>query len=80
MAIRSALSQMLDLQLLREPVMLLLCLSNIFGMLGFYCPFVFIIDLAKERGITTSEATFLLSIIGFTNTFGTVHLAKINLL
>jgi len=41
-----------------------------FGMLGFYVPFVFLIDLAISRGATPSEATFLLSIIGIANTFG----------
>jgi MFS family permease len=69
---RNALSEMIDLKLLREPVMLLLCLSNVLGMLGFYVPFVFIIDLAMARNSTASQATLLLSLIGITNTFGRV--------
>uniref|UniRef100_A0A915DW67 Major facilitator superfamily (MFS) profile domain-containing protein n=1 Tax=Ditylenchus dipsaci TaxID=166011 RepID=A0A915DW67_9BILA len=70
--IRNAFSDMIDLNLLKEPIMLLLCLSNILGMIGFYVPFVFIIDLAVAKNSNVSEATFLLSIIGITNTFGRV--------
>uniref|UniRef100_A0AC34PUL4 Major facilitator superfamily (MFS) profile domain-containing protein n=1 Tax=Panagrolaimus sp. JU765 TaxID=591449 RepID=A0AC34PUL4_9BILA len=72
LAIRSALAEMIDLTLLKNPIMLLLCLSNILGMLGFYIPFVYIIDLAQTRNATPSSATLLLSIIGITNTFGRV--------
>lgn len=61
---------MIDINLLSEPVMLLLCLSNILGMIGFYVPFVYVIDLAAEKGVDISQGTLLLSIIGITNTFG----------
>ncbi|KAE9553175.1 hypothetical protein FO519_003614 [Halicephalobus sp. NKZ332] len=70
--IRNALSQMVDVNLLKNPIMMLLCVSNIFGMLGFYIPFVFIIDLAKTREADQNSATLLVSIIGITNTFGRV--------
>lgn len=50
--------------------MLLICLSNMLGMIGFYVPFVFLIDLSVARHSAVSQATFLLSIIGITNTFG----------
>jgi MCP family monocarboxylic acid transporter-like MFS transporter 14 len=72
LSIRNAFNEMIDLQLLKEPVMLLLCLSNILGMLGFYIPFVYIIELAKTRDATQQQATLLVSIIGITNTFGRV--------
>lgn len=41
-------------------------------MLGFYVPFVYIIDLAMSRGCSDGQATLLLSIIGITNTVGRV--------
>uniref|UniRef100_A0A7E4UW14 MFS domain-containing protein n=1 Tax=Panagrellus redivivus TaxID=6233 RepID=A0A7E4UW14_PANRE len=72
LAIRNTLSEMIDLSLLKQPVMLLLCLSNVLGMLGFYIPFVYIIDLAKDRQVSANQATLLVSIIGITNTFGRV--------
>ncbi|CAK5074770.1 unnamed protein product [Meloidogyne enterolobii] len=70
--IRQAISEMVSLSLLSDPVMVLLCISSIFGMLGFYVPFVFLIELAVSEGISLSEATLLLSLIGISNTFGRV--------
>ncbi len=61
---------MVDLNLLREPVMAMLCISNILGMLGFYVPFVFYVNMAVERGVSLEDASRLLSIIGITNTIG----------
>uniref|UniRef100_A0A915MIW1 Major facilitator superfamily (MFS) profile domain-containing protein n=1 Tax=Meloidogyne javanica TaxID=6303 RepID=A0A915MIW1_MELJA len=69
---RQAISEMVSLSLLSDPVMVLLCISSIFGMLGFYVPFVFLIELAVSEGISLSEATLLLSLIGISNTFGRV--------
>lgn len=69
---RQAISEMISLSLLSDPVMVLLCISSIFGMLGFYVPFVFLIELAVSEGISLSEATLLLSLIGIANTFGRV--------
>uniref|UniRef100_A0A914BUX7 Major facilitator superfamily (MFS) profile domain-containing protein n=1 Tax=Acrobeloides nanus TaxID=290746 RepID=A0A914BUX7_9BILA len=69
LSIRNALSEMIDLNLLKEPIMILLVLSNIMGMLGFYVPFVYIFELAKERNCSGST---LLSLIGITNTFGRI--------
>ncbi|CAD5222569.1 unnamed protein product [Bursaphelenchus xylophilus] len=71
-AIRNSFNEMIDVNLLMEPVMMLMCVSNIIGMLGFYVPLVFIIDLAQTRGATVSEGTALLSVIGVTNTVGRV--------
>ena len=34
---------------MKDPVFLFIGVSNIFGMLGFYVPFVYIIDAATER-------------------------------
>ncbi|TMS37077.1 hypothetical protein L596_004090 [Steinernema carpocapsae] len=70
--IRNAFSEMIDLNLLKEPIMMLLTISNILGMLGFYVPFMFIISMAVEKGVGASDAALLLSIIGITNTFGRV--------
>ncbi|GAB6029793.1 hypothetical protein CHUAL_005507 [Chamberlinius hualienensis] len=63
-------STMLDFSLLKDPVFLLIGISNVFGMLGFYVPFVYITDLAILRNIEKDQAAFLLSIIGIINTFG----------
>ncbi|VDN45356.1 unnamed protein product [Gongylonema pulchrum] len=68
--IRNALSEMIDISLLKEPAMFLLCVSNLFGMLGFYIPFMFLIDMAVAKGHSRANGSLLLSIIGITNTFG----------
>ncbi|KAJ8969485.1 hypothetical protein NQ317_011491 [Molorchus minor] len=69
---KSALGQMLDTSLLKDPVFMLIGISNFFGMAGLYVPFVYLVQCAQKDGIRAEEASFLLSIIGITNTFGRV--------
>lgn len=45
-AFKSALGQLVDFSLLTNPVFLFIAISNVFGMLGFYVPFVYLIDAA----------------------------------
>ncbi|XP_023029539.1 monocarboxylate transporter 5 isoform X2 [Leptinotarsa decemlineata] len=68
----SALAQMLDVSLLKNPVFMLIGVSNFFGMAGLYVPFVYIVDCAKAAGIAAPQASFLISIIGITNTVGRI--------
>ncbi|RZC42356.1 uncharacterized protein BDFB_003190, partial [Asbolus verrucosus] len=68
----SALAQMMDVSLLKDPVFVLIGISNLFGMAGLYVPFVYLVDCAKADGIDANQASLLLSIIGITNTFGRV--------
>jgi predicted MFS family arabinose efflux permease len=42
----------------------------VFGMLGFYVPFVYLPNMAAMQGIPVESANFLLSIIGISNTIG----------
>ena len=63
---------MLSVSLLLNPSFLLIAVSNLLGMLGFYVPFVFLPNMAEGRGITKENANFLLSIIGISNTLGRV--------
>lgn len=69
---RSALASMLDVSLLKDPVFMMMAISNVFGMAGLYVPFVYLVDAAIQNGVDSSSAGFLLSIIGITNTFGRV--------
>ncbi|XP_072932574.1 monocarboxylate transporter 14 isoform X2 [Epargyreus clarus] len=69
---KSALASMLDVSLLRDPAFMLIGVSNVFGMAGLYVPFVYIVDAATLNGVESSKASFLLSIIGITNTFGRI--------
>ncbi|XP_030373139.1 monocarboxylate transporter 4 [Scaptodrosophila lebanonensis] len=71
-SVKSVVNTMLDVSLLRDPVFMLIGVSNIFGMAGLYVPFVYLVDAAKEHGIAKNDAAMLLSIIGITNTVGRV--------
>lgn len=67
---QNMLAGLMDFSLMKDPVFLFIGVSNIFGMLGFYVPFVYIIDAATTKGIEESSASLLLSIIGIVNTAG----------
>lgn len=89
---RKEISGLMDFSLMKNPVFLFIGISNVFGMLGFYVPFVYIIDVATTKvniyfnyfgflvdsrsnfcttqDIEPAQASFLLSIIGITNTVG----------
>lgn len=69
---KEALGTMMDMSLLKDPVFLLIGISNVFGMAGLYVPFVYLVDAAMLDGIENNSASFLLSIIGITNTVGRV--------
>lgn len=43
----NALSQMIDVSLLKDPAFMLISISNLFGMAGLYVPFFFLVDSAK---------------------------------
>lgn len=71
-SMRGTLGQMMDFSLLKNPIFLLIGVANLFGMLGFYTPFVYLPSAAIEKGVEPEYATFLISIIGITNTVGRV--------
>ncbi|EDW73104.1 uncharacterized protein Dwil_GK16821 [Drosophila willistoni] len=71
-SVKSVVNTMLDVSLLKDPVFMLIGVSNIFGMAGLYVPFVYLVDAAKEHGIAKNDAALLLSYIGITNTIGRV--------
>jgi predicted MFS family arabinose efflux permease len=43
---KSTLAAMMDLTLLKDPVFMLISISNFFGMMGLYVPFVYLVDSA----------------------------------
>merc|ERR1711970_1392600 len=71
--LRSVLKEMMNFSLLKDPLFLLIGISNVFGMMGFYTPFVYLPDMAEQYvGITKDSASFLISVIGISNTLGRV--------
>ncbi|XP_055372462.1 monocarboxylate transporter 3 [Condylostylus longicornis] len=69
---KAALGSMLDVSLLKDPVFMMIGVSNVFGMAGLYVPFVYLVDAAMQNGIEQNQASFLISVIGITNTVGRV--------
>jgi len=71
--ILTVLNEMMNLSLLEDPLFLLIGISNVFGMMGFYTPFVYLPALAANYdGISVEDAAFLVSVIGISNTIGRV--------
>lgn len=73
---KAALSQMLDLSLLIDPVFLLFSLSNFLTSIGFYIPYVYTVSMAKELNVENSE--YLVSVIGASNLVGRIILGYIS--
>ncbi|XP_055547551.1 monocarboxylate transporter 2 isoform X2 [Wyeomyia smithii] len=69
---KNAIGAMMDMSLLKDPVFMMIGISNIFGMAGLYVPFVYLVDAAVLDGIEQNSASFLISIIGITNTVGRI--------
>lgn len=69
--VSSVLKSMMDFSLFKEKKFLLVSVSNIFGFLGFYVPFMYLPDLAQSNeNITEEQAATVLSVIGISNTIG----------
>lgn len=73
---KAALSQMLDLSLLVDPVFLLFSLSNFLTSIGFYIPYVYTVPMSEELGV--ENPAYLISIIGASNLIGRIILGYIS--
>ncbi|CAJ0933634.1 unnamed protein product, partial [Mesorhabditis belari] len=68
----SFLGDIIDFELLKNPIMLLLCLSNLLASLAYFTPFVFLKDLAISKGIPEKDTIYFVPLIGVTNTVGRI--------
>lgn len=50
---------MMDLTLLKDPVFMLISISNFFGMMGLYVPFVYLVDSATLDVRNQTSDTFM---------------------
>ena len=65
------LKTMLNPEIMTDPKFALLAVSNFFGFLGFYIPFVYLPSMAEDNAqLQPGQSAFLLSIIGISNTLG----------
>lgn len=73
---KAALSEMLDLSLLVDPVFILFSISNFLTSIGFYIPYVYTVPMSEEMGVQNSA--YLISIIGGANLVGRIILGFIS--
>lgn len=73
---KAALSEMLDLSLLVDPVFILFSLSNFLTSIGFYIPYVYTVPMSEKLGVQNSA--YLISIIGASNLVGRIVLGFIS--
>lgn len=68
----AVLKEMMNFKLLADPIFLLVGVSNAVAMIGFYTPFVYLPNMAVATGVSVADASFLVSVIGISNTLGRV--------
>ncbi|ELT98460.1 hypothetical protein CAPTEDRAFT_177636 [Capitella teleta] len=61
-----------DFSLLRKPAFLVFGISSFLCMIGFFVPFIYLPDYAKQLGIGPGKSAILLSVIGIFNTSGRI--------
>lgn len=71
-AVKRTLSTMLDFELLKSPSFLILAFGGFFTMMGFYVPFMFLVDRAVMNNTPEEVAIWMVASIGIANTIGRV--------
>ncbi|CAF3316535.1 unnamed protein product [Rotaria socialis] len=70
-AFADILRTMTDFSILKNKQLLLICIGNIFSMLGYYLPIMCLVSYASEdHKVDLTKASFLLTIFGAFNTLG----------
>merc|ERR1719244_799343 len=69
---KSALTSAFSPQLFTNIPFVLQALSNLFATQGLYIPYMYLPGLAVAQGIRTVDASFLISIVGISNTLGRI--------
>ncbi|XP_043197072.1 monocarboxylate transporter 3-like isoform X1 [Amphibalanus amphitrite] len=76
--VADTLHDMMGLALLKDPVFLTFAISNFLTSIGFNVPYIYIADKAVQAGLDRDSASFLLSIIGISNTVSRIVLGYIS--
>ena len=63
---------MMDFTIFRSPVFMCFCFHSMLLYVSYDIPYVYLPDLAKDLDISTTRASFLLSIAGIASTVGQV--------
>lgn len=71
-AVKRTLATMLDFSLFRSPTFVILALSGMFTMLGFFVPYLYCKERGMKNGMTQTGAEWLVPTIGLANIIGRV--------
>ena len=69
---RQTISQMMDFHLLLDLVFILFAVSNLLTSIGFVVPYIFLPNRGIHFGFSKSESSWLISMVGISNTIGRV--------
>jgi len=61
-----------DVPLYKNPAFIMIMAGNLPAVMGLYIPYMFLPAMSEERGLTSTQASILISIIGAFNTAGRV--------
>lgn len=75
---KDTLMQLMDVSLLYDSIFIIFSISNFLTSIGFNIPYVYIVSRAKGLGISPSNASLILSVIGIANTVGRIVLGYIS--
>ncbi|XP_064083559.1 monocarboxylate transporter 12-like isoform X1 [Macrobrachium nipponense] len=73
-----AMTNLMDWGLLTDGIFILFALSNFCTSIGFNAPYIFIVDRAITHDIPESQASFLLAVVGISNTVSRIVLGYIS--
>ena len=65
-------SEMMDLQLFLDAVFILFAVSNLLASIGFVVPYIFLPNRGLRHGFSSSQSSWLISMVGISNTIGRV--------
>lgn len=63
-------SKLLDFSVLKDPGFICYSLFGLFATLGFFAPQLYIIELSKSRGVESTMASYMLSVMAVADIFG----------
>lgn len=69
---------MMNFDLFHDPVFIIFTFSNFCTSIGFNVPYVYLAAQADALGISKTDASYLLAIIGIANTVGRIVLGYIS--
>jgi len=69
---RQTISEMMDFHLLLDVVFILFAVSNLLTSIGFVVPYIFLPNRGLRYGFEKDQASWLISVVGISNTVGRV--------